>query len=160
MYLRKLYMQHKGWFIVAIFFIAAQLFINYKKGVVFSPFFHYGMYSAKSEPQEEYNVTEIYVNGNLLQTKDFSPQQWDNITLPVTMFAAQKDWNSLLWRQDISRMLHLTDSSRYINSITQHEFDRWYHIYLSKKLGFAIGPVIIKQQVYQYNKPNLSKSVK
>ena len=69
-----------------IIFIAGQLFINYKRGLVFSPFYHYGMYSSIIKPATQYNIPEVFVDGERLAAKDFSPQEWDNIMQPVIKF--------------------------------------------------------------------------
>ena len=45
MFLQKVYKHSKLLFLAMLGFIAGQLFINYKHGVVCSPFYHYGMYS-------------------------------------------------------------------------------------------------------------------
>jgi len=150
MYLRKLYQQHKGWFVFIVMFIVSQLFINYKRGVVFSPFYHYGMYSSIMRPQPTYDVTEIEVNGKILQTKDFSPQQWDKIMLPVSMNDSQQRWNSSLYNTLIQRLAHAKDSSAYVNNYSAAQFQQWYSSYLETILGIKINSVNISHKTVQF----------
>jgi hypothetical protein len=144
MFLSKLYRQHKGWFVFVVLFIIGQLFINYKHGIVFSPFYHYGMYSAVMMPSEKYEVTEIDVNGKPLQTKDFTPQAWDKIMLPLSMNNTQQQWNSSLYNELVKSFLHTKDSSAYVNSYTSAEFKDWYETYLTSILHTKIDPLNIK----------------
>ena len=77
MFLKKLYQHNKFWFVVIILFIAGQLFINYKRGVVFSPFYHYGMYSSAIKPATQYNIPEVFVDGERLavESRPCLPEQ-------------------------------------------------------------------------------------
>jgi hypothetical protein len=119
--------------------------------VVFSPFYHYGMYSAVMNPEKKYSVTEISVNGKLLQTKDFSPYVWDKINLPVQLYHTQDKWNQILWLQDISRLLHATDSSKYLNQITATGFSNWYRTYLQNVLHQSVDTVSIQWRDYVFD---------
>jgi hypothetical protein len=150
MYLKKLYQQHKGWFIFIVCFALAQLFINYKRGVVFSPFYHYGMYSAVMQPQSIYIIPEIKVNGHLLQTKDFTPQQWDNINQPVVLYQKQQQNNSEIYHNTMQRLLHIKDSSAYINHITDTQFQLWYMHHLQIILNEQVDSVQINDAIKIY----------
>lgn len=141
-----------------ILFIAGQLFINYKRGVVLSPFFHYGMYSEVIQPATSYNVLEIFVNGSRLQTKNFSPQEWDKITLPVDRFYHQQMWNSQLFKADIHRMLPFTDSGYFINTITEETFNNWYRQQLENITGKKINTFQIVFAGYTFNGTSLNKT--
>lgn len=79
MFLKEVYRHSKWMFAGMLFFMAAQLAINFKKGMVFSPFFHYGMYSGKATPMPEYRVNLVLVNGDTLSGSNFTPPQWDKI---------------------------------------------------------------------------------
>ncbi len=80
-----------------IIFIAGQLFINYKHGLVASPFYHYGMYSEVMKVQAEYNVFEVTVNGRTLKGENFSAVQWDKIILPLVYFKNVSRSNDLYY---------------------------------------------------------------
>jgi len=151
MYLKRLYKYHKGWFLFVVLFAFGQLFINYKRGVVFSPFFNYGMYSIKFYPQQEYSVTAVYVNGKKLHSTAFTPQQWDNISVPVDLFSSQEENNHSVWQMNIKRMLHLQDSSKYLNVMDSAAFNHWYKSYLSYKFGFNENAIHVVKERYHFN---------
>lgn len=114
----------------AVAFVAMQLFINVKRGLVVSPFYHYGMYSEVMRADTVYEVASIYVNGQPLRSDAFTAQQWDKIVLPVTLYKSQQDWNSYLYNQQIKRLLHIGDSTLYTNHFTKADFAIWYRHYL------------------------------
>lgn len=155
MYLKKLYSTNKWWFAGITLFILLQLFINVKQGVVVSPAYHFGMYSAVIPPQPNYTVTSIAVNGELLQTKDFTPAEWDKINLTLERFNNQQAWNSTQWNTDIKRLLHLTDSSKYINTVTNNAFNTWYKNYLQTILNKKVDSVTVAFTDYIYNGQHL-----
>jgi len=145
---------------VIILFIAGQLFINYKRGVVCSPFYHYGMYSSVIKPAETYNIPEVFINGNRLAAKDFSPQQWDNIMQPLEKFYTQNDWNNNLWHTDIQRMMPFTDSSKFANTISAEQFETWYRQRLENITGEKINSYSIIFTDYSFNGSSFTKSTK
>ncbi len=126
MYLKRLFNHNKLLFGVIVLFAAVQLINNIRQDIAISPVYSYGMYSSPITPSGSYIVPEIFVNGKQLLTKDFTPQQWDNITLPVTKFYAQQQWNQNQWQQDIRRLLPFSDSLKFVNNITENEFRKWY----------------------------------
>lgn len=126
MYLVKLYKQHKGWFVIVLLFAFGQLFINYKNGVMFSPFYNYDMYSYPALPHRQYQVVQISVNGKLLQPEDFSPNEWDNLVQPIISFNKQDSWNRLIFDTEVQKFLPIHDSALFTNSIKEKEFANWY----------------------------------
>lgn len=158
MYLKKLYQHNKFWFVVIIVFIAGQLFINYKRGVVFSPFYHYGMYSAIIKPDTLYNIPEVYVDGDRLAVKNFSPQEWDNIMQPVIKMNEQQKWNNQIWQTDIHRLLPFAEASKFTNSITKEEFDQWYLLHLQNLLDKKINKVKINFSDYNFINDTFQKT--
>ncbi|MEP6844854.1 MAG: hypothetical protein ABI861_02585 [Panacibacter sp.] len=145
---------------MAIVFIAGQLFINYKRGVVCTPFFHYGMYSEVIKPTAQYNIPEVSVNGKRLAAKDFSPQQWDNIMQPGIKFYKQEEWNSKYWQTDIHRLLPFTDSSKFVNTITEDQFMIWYRQRLENITGNKIGVFNIEFADYTFKSGSFTRSNK
>lgn len=141
-----------------VLFIAGQLFINYKHGVVFSPFYHYGMYSEVIKPATEYNVLKVYINEELLVAKNFSPQQWDKIILPVDRFYNQQKWNSTLFKEDINRMLPFANSVYFTNTITEENFNNWYRQQLENITGKKVNTFKIVFTDYTFNGTNLNKA--
>jgi hypothetical protein len=130
-----------------VVFIAAQLFINLKQGLVFSPFYHYGMYSEVMKPKESYPVYEIIVNEQVIQAKDFSPQRWDKITQPLNYFAEHNEKNGFLF-SELNRVTGISDTARYFNHTTKREFYRWYERYLATELGTPVNSLNIQLKNY------------
>ncbi len=143
MYLPDLYKRSKCWFIAILGFIICQLFINYKQGVVVSPFYHYGMYSEVFLPKKEYIVPEIRVNGALLKTKDFNPQFWDKIIQPLILFDSTDNWNRKIYFNEIEP-LNIKDSALYLNQLSYTAFMDWYKAYLESLLKKKIVDLSIK----------------
>jgi hypothetical protein len=150
MYLKKLYRHNKFLFIIIVLFAIAQLINNIRQDIAISPVYSYGMYSEQIKPLPFYTVPEIFINGKQLQAKDFSPQQWDNITLPVTEFYAQQHWNLFQWQQDIHRLLPFTDSSKFVNHVTERGFKQWYHQHMQSSLHRHVDSVNIIFSKYHF----------
>jgi hypothetical protein len=140
LYLQQLYRHNKWLAALVIAFFAVQLFINYKQGVVASPFYHYGMFSAPAKIKHQYAVNSFFVNGQLLRGQDFTPQQWDKIYVTydayVTAAATNDSLNAI--REMIFSKLHWPLGNRqhffndtanwnpgfgFHNSIFRHETD-------------------------------------
>ena len=151
MYLKKLYRHNKLLFIILVLFALAQLINNIRQDIFISPIYSYGMYSIQIKPTQFYTVPEIFADGRQLEAKDFSPQQWDNITLPASEFYAQDQWNLYQWQHDIKRLLPFTDSSKFVNHITEQEFKQWYHQHLQSLLHRHIDSVNIIFSEYYFN---------
>ena len=151
MYLKKLYHHNKFLFIIIVLFALAQLINNIRQDISISPVYSYGMYSAPIKPLHFYTVPEIFVDGKQLRAKNFSPQQWDNITLPVTEFYDQKSWNLFQWQQDIYRLLPFADSAKFVNHISEQEFKKWYHQHIESLLHMHVDSVNIVFSNYYFN---------
>lgn len=158
MYLKKLYTANKGWFIAIMLFIFIQLGLDIKQAIDFSPAFHYGMYSGVIKPRAAYDVTEVWVNGKRLATQDFNPCGWDKVIQPVKLFSSQQSWNRGVWNNDIKRLLHFKDSTRYINSLTELHFKDWYVSYLQSFLHEKIDSIKIATTVYSFTGTQLVKN--
>lgn len=135
-----------------IFFIAGQLFINYKHGVVFTPFFHYGMYSEVMKVNAEYAVWEVEGNNKKLQAADFSIQEWDKIILPLQYYAGIRKSNSIYFA-DTKRLLKnigiITDDKKFLNTCNIEFFEDWYIKYLQEITGAEIKNISIHSRIYR-----------
>ena len=154
MYLKRLYKQNKFWFVVIVLFATGQLFIDYKNGVEVSPFYHYSMFSFPYHHIPVYNCVEVSVNGKQLQTKDFTPNGWDNVVMPVIQYKYQNQRNSEMYNQTIKRMLSVNDSTLYVNHLTQNEFDGWYHHRISSLLNLPDSTSDIQYSIVSYKLNN------
>ena len=135
-------------------FASGQLFIDYKNGIEVSPLYHYGMFSIPFHFASTYDCIEVSVNGKQLQTKNFTPNGWDNIVIPITQYNHQQEWNSNMYNQTIRRLLHINDSTCYTNRLSQNEFDDWYHHRILDLLGIADSTTIVRYDVISYKQQN------
>lgn len=120
MFLKKAYRYNKWLCGGMLFFIAMQLFCFYKGGMVFSPWYNYGMYSEVIKPLPEYALYKVYADGELMAGDQYSPQQWDNIHYKLVQADATA-CNRNFYEKEISRLykkfhLPLPDTSLYINT--------------------------------------------
>ncbi len=153
MFLQKVYKHSKLLFFTLLGFMAGQLFINYKHGVVCSPFYHYGMYSEVIKVKDKYQVWEIMVNGKKLKAKDYSIQEWDMIVLPLQYYESIKKNNSL-YQSDIKRLLgklHISaPENYYLITCNYPQFEKWYADRLSNITQLSVQNLSINFRTYQY----------
>ena len=158
MFLKLLYKHSKLLFMMVIVFILGQLFINVKHGMVFSPFYHYGMYSQVMRPQSEYLVPEIVVDGILLKGNVFTPWAWDKILQPVNYFSAIRPSNAL-YKNEVTRLtpafLLPGKTSNFIQPCDYQSFMEWYKEYLSDILGRPVKTVEIISRKYAFSNGKL-----
>ncbi len=155
MFLTQVYKYNKMLFAVMLFFAIAQLFVNYKRGLVATPFFHYGMYSHKINIEKKYEVIEVEVDGKILSGKDFAPHKWDKIILPVVYFMNIKQSNQVYYNEikRLTAIVHLTTHEEYfIQQCNINSFEIWYKKYLEKIVGHSIVNCTI--QLHNYNFSN------
>ena len=142
---------------MVLLFAIIQLTLNIRQDASVTPFFHYGMYSEVIKPRSIYVVPEIRVNGQSLQAKDFSAHQWDNIIQPVVLFEAEKKWNQQLYIQHIQPLLHLNDSTKYVNSLTPTAFQYWYRKHLSFILARPVDSLAVYFNITAYSNHKQSR---
>lgn len=157
MYLGRLFKQNKVLFVPVLVFSFLQLFNNIRQDASISPVFTYGMYSQIIRPQEKYFLPEIMVNGYQLETKNFSPQQWDKIVQPIILFSKQQLYNDTLFKNHIQPLLHVKDSARYTNQISAVDFEAWYKRYLQSLLSIKTDAVTIHWQQYYFTGSSFKK---
>jgi len=154
MFLKSVFNHSKLLFLLMIIFIAGQLFINYKRGVVFSPLFHYGMYSEVMHVKPTYQVWEVQVNGQKLSAEDFSIQQWDKIILPLQYYQGINSSNQL-YHRDVKRLLqklHLfTTEENFLSNCSYPDFEQWYKRYLQSVTGEAVSDMEITYRSYRFD---------
>lgn len=108
-----------------------------------SPFYNYDMYSNITLPLQQYRVVQVRINGRLLQTKDFSSNEWDNLIQPVVFFEKQGRWNSYIFHSETQRFLPVYDSMPYVNTITGSTFKNWYAKQVLKIASSAANPGMV-----------------
>lgn len=160
MFLKEVYRHSKWMFAGMLFFILAQLAVNLKKGMVFSPFFHYGMYSAPQQALRVYDVNVVTLNDDTLRGKDFSPQQWDKIHFTLQALLASS-CDSSFYTSQVERLyakakvLPAPNAINFVNEGTQQEKMNLYKTWLGKQLGKPGAEIEVHQAGYRYHKANL-----
>jgi hypothetical protein len=101
MYLSKLYRYNKWLFAAIVFFAAMQLLVTYKRGMVISPWYNYGMFSEKVIVKKKYTVNNSL--GRPVETYLISPQQDDRINVTLDNLLALNR-NDSLYQQEIVRL--------------------------------------------------------
>ncbi|HSK13716.1 MAG TPA: hypothetical protein VK907_10905, partial [Phnomibacter sp.] len=103
MFLKEVYRHSRWMFAGMLFFALLQLAINYKRGMVFSPFYHYGMYSWPQPPRQFYQIRSVLLNGDTLRGKDLSPQRWDKVHYTLQQAYASTCDNSF-YQEQVARL--------------------------------------------------------
>ena len=151
MYLKQVFRYNKWLFAFLVAFTVGQLFTNAKRGMVFSPFYHYGMYSEAMPVQPYYQVFEIVVNDSLLKGSDFSPWQWDRIHWPVVYYS-QVNKSNQLYTEHTKRLLqsiHLSPNDKhFLSGCNYTTFERWYKDYLQSLTDKQVLTVEVRQRDY------------
>ena len=158
MFISQVY-KHSKWLCAAmILFVLLQLFINVKRGIVATPFLHYGMYSHSIKIERRYEVLEVKVNDKLLKGSDFTPQQWDRILLPLNFYIHLHVSNSL-YENEVERLLgkfHIsTQDQDFLQQCDFDSFEKWYNKYLKNVRNQPIHSCLVQLRVYQYKDARL-----
>ena len=154
MFLKKVYRYNKWLCGAMLFFVAGQLFVFYRAGMVFSPWYNYGMYSEVIKPQKEYALYNVYADGKIMAGNDYPPQQWDRIHFNLTQADAAA-CNSNFYEKEISRLFHkfhlpLAAKHYYTNNLfTPEAIKQQYAIRLAK--DFNKQNVETKAMLYEWN---------
>jgi hypothetical protein len=158
MFLKKVYNYSRGLFLFMALFVIAQLFVNFKQGMLLSPFYHFGMYSEPFKLEESYNVFEVRQNGKLLQGKDFSAQQWDKILLPIAYYADIKT-NNILFEKEVKRILaklHVApDQKQFLETCDYNQFENWYKTYLQNITAISTTSIDVTSRLYTFKEGRL-----
>ncbi|MEO7310450.1 MAG: hypothetical protein ABIX01_08640 [Chitinophagaceae bacterium] len=130
-FLKKVYRYNKALAIGMLFFVLVQLFCFYKGGMVFSPWYNYGMYSEVIKIEPHY---EVYHGGYMpVFLRQLSPQREDKMYHTIHQFKSLA-MNDSLFENEIMRIfrkLHLPDPKpeNFKSSISKTDFRIWYQRY-------------------------------
>ncbi len=133
-----------------LFFVCIQLFCFYKGGMVFTPFYNYGMYSEVMDVKPEYEINGVgHVKGN-----DFSPQSWDKIYYTLGQYQSL-DKNDSLYANEVIRLFakaHLLQpaTANFIRPLSPADFNAWYAACL-KQAGIQSDSYNWKPSIYSWN---------
>ncbi len=140
MFLKKVYRYNKWICSGMLFFMMMQLLVFYRPGMVFSPWFNYGMYSGVIKPAKEYEAYKVFGDNEVLAGNDFTPQQWDRIHFTLIQSDAST-CNGHFYDTQISRLFkkfHLPDPGKsfFINTMLDPDMIKLqYQLHLAKVLG-------------------------
>ena len=81
MFLHRVWKHNRLLFVFMVLFVIGQLFVAYKRGMVFSPFYNYWMYASAYKDSDSLEVVSMYAGGAMLKGSDYSPRQWDRMLL-------------------------------------------------------------------------------
>lgn len=148
MFLKKVYRQSKWMFAGMLFFIAMQVLVSWKHGIVFTPWYNFGMYSSVILPKAEYNVLVAISGKDTLKGHDFSPPHWDRIMYtPVRM----GDWQCRqhFFDAEVARLMNKAklgkpNPSNFISRPGEYDLQQWYGQWVQQYFGLE-QPVRLEQ---------------
>jgi hypothetical protein len=159
MFLHKVYRYSKPLFVFMLLFAVGQIFINYKRGLVISPFYHYGMYSEVMGVKKSYGVFEVEVDGRKLKASNFTLQQWDKIILPLMWYSSIRTKSNVLYSNEIQRLMDKlkisTTETAYLQNCDATEFYNWYKKYLMSFVNGDIVDLNIRYRIYEFTSGRL-----
>ncbi|HMR92255.1 MAG TPA: hypothetical protein PKC69_08065 [Chitinophagaceae bacterium] len=133
MFLKQVYRYSKPMFLLMVLFALFQLFCFYKQGMVFAPWFNYGMYSGRVKIQPEYDVYALpgKYNGT---TRWLLPQKDDRVLLALDWYNGQEA-NNLFFQKNVmgvcSKFRLKPDAAKFTIHVPEATFRRWYYPYAS-----------------------------
>ena len=156
-YFKRLYKYNKLLFSIILFFALLQLGLTFKKGVLFSPWFKFGMYSQVLKIKDTYRVNKV----DNLKGSDFTAQQWDKIHWTLTQYQLHEKSDSI-YENGIKPFfnqihLYIPQKSIYYLSVDSANFSHWYYQYISKMMGISPKQFQIETNVYKWNGEILQK---
>ena len=153
MFLKAVYRHSKLMFAGMVLFALVQLAINYKKGMVFAPFLHYGMYSAAGTPDTLHLIPVFTRAGDTLRGHQFSPQHWDRIRYNYQL-VLQSACDNHFYHSQVKRLyekagLKPPPPQYFINTGSQDQKLHKYLRHTEAYFGFALGSLQVQWQVYK-----------
>ena len=145
MFLKEVWNHSKPLFFAMALFISAQLFVAYNRGMLFSPFYNYWMYSDHYKQTDSLPVLEVYSGGKMVPASDRITESYDYITDPSRNYRAI---------QEIQRLTGLP-SSAYINEIDSLILMRQWLDFSEQELGRPIDSFRVSD--YRWNGQKLER---
>jgi hypothetical protein len=160
MFLQRVWKHSRPLFFFMVLFIAAQLFVAYKRGMVFSPFYNYWMYASPYRNSDSLEVVSIYAGGQVIRGSSFNATQWDKM-LGAYALASSSEGNRHLYGE-ISRIKgkfggswgpgpYLPDEAGYANG---HYKMAWQAL-AAKVTGVKVDSVVV--YIYRWDGTKLVK---
>ncbi|TAD84797.1 MAG: hypothetical protein EAY75_12395 [Bacteroidetes bacterium] len=150
MFLKQVYRYNKWLFAAFVAFGVAQLLVFSKPGIVFSPFYNYGMYSGVIHIKPVYSVTHF----EGLKAHEYSPQEWDKIFVTLERYEALPQ-NDSIYINHIARLyrkigLSAPNIQHFSLAVPPHVFEAWYSTYVKKTVSNGALKSSLARQTKQY----------
>jgi hypothetical protein len=129
--------------------------------MVATPVLQFGMYSSKYYTKDTQTVTQIYINGNLIDYTNYSAPERDLMISYPDMYMNQKGINSSCF-QTMKAILNRIGIGSwmkeevYSNQVNDEQFTAWYKKLLEKITGEEINRLELSYQKYLWNGDQLA----
>ena len=160
MFLTKLYRHSKMGFLIVIVFLFAFVYINYKWGVVATPIYQYGMYSAPFHIRDTQEVYLVRVNGKVVDCGKLSFADRDIVQLYLSNYEKQARVNEVVYRTmnkylNFTRSIGADYSSKFCNNISDTVFTSWYRAKLEKIINKRVDSMSVYKVYYTWQENHL-----
>ena len=146
----------------SLIIIALLLFIiiNFKWGVVATPFLQFGMYSSVFHVSDTQTVYQLEVNGSRIKNSNLSLTSRDLLQIFPEYFERQKMINEAAYTTmkryiNYTGFLHYMDTEKYLNNINDSIFTNLYKIKVEKITGSNVHALKLYKQQFVWNKNKL-----
>ncbi len=151
MFLKKLYGFNKIFCTGFVFVIILFCFLNYKRGMVMTPIFQYGMYSGIFHLTDTQAIYKIYVDDKLIDLTKYSFEKNDDILVSIGNYEKAKHSNAITF-ETMKRIMSkvglssFMTASNFSNNISDQDFMLWYKRKMEKLFGNPIEKIEIFSQ--------------
>ena len=139
MFLKEVYRYSKGLFALMAGFALFQLICFYKHGMVFSPWYNYGMYSGKTSIQPNYEVYALPGKYSA-DVRWLMPQRDDRVYNAMIWYHYQEKNNRFVRNNVLAiagKFGWQPDTLKFISRLDETAFRSWFYNYAS---GWVILP--------------------
>jgi hypothetical protein len=125
--------------------------------MVAAPVFSYGMYSAPEHLQDTIDLYAVTINGKTLNCAELNFMDRDLVQISPADYEKQAAVNESVY-QTIHRYLGfmgLMDHEKYLNHISDNDFNTWYRSKLERMTGQKIQSLDLKKQHFIWKNDGL-----
>lgn len=150
-YFKRLYCYNKVLFYLILSFTLLQLALTVKKGVLFSPWFKFGMYSDVFKIKNTYRINKV----DNLKGSNFTAQEWDKIHWTLAQYQLHEKSDSVYENgvKPLFKGIYLPNTQKniYFFPVDSIDFSKWYNAYLSNMLGESTRDFQIQTNTYNWD---------
>ena len=148
MFIKKLYQHSKLLFIAFMGFVTAFMVINYKWGIVATPFLQYGMYSKPVHIKDTLELYVLKVNNTDINWGGLSFSDKDKLQLFLKRYAIQQLVNEEVYTT-MGRYLPVT-AGNYHNKLSDTIFTSWYKQLVAQIIKAPVVSLAVYRQRLQW----------